>query len=240
MAQRRLFSLKIVDSDAFLEMPTSSQALYFHLGMHSDDDGFVNPRKIMRVIGTTNDDLKILIAKRFILTFETGVVVIKHWLIHNTILKDRYTPTLYTEEKNSLIIKENGVYTENKVIEDNNVTKMLTQVKLSKVKLSKDNISSGASAPDEINPLIKLFEPLNPSFERLYPNKNQRLALGRLIKKHGLEKILELLIALPEILKKPYMPTITTPIQLEEKLGSLMQRWQHEQGKNKIIFNLIV
>lgn len=112
MAQRRMFSPDIVSSDAFLEMPTSSRELYFQLGMNADDDGFVNPKKIMRVVGASDDDLKILLAKRFLLPFESGVVVIKHWLVHNMIRKDRYHATNYTEEKKRLKIKENRAYTD--------------------------------------------------------------------------------------------------------------------------------
>ena len=138
---RRLFSTQIVDSDAFLDMPASAQNLYFHLGMRADDDGFVgNPKKILRVCGANEDDLKVLVGKRFVLTFKSGVVVIKHWLIHNSIRKDRYNPTQYLEEKNSLRLKENNSYTD-----DINVglplgNQTATQVKLSKVKLSKEKI----------------------------------------------------------------------------------------------------
>jgi hypothetical protein len=113
MAIRRMFSREITSSDPFLDMPQSAQNLYFHLGMRADDDGFVgNPKKILRMVGGNDDDLKILIAKRFILTFESGVVVIKHWLIHNTIRKDRYNPTQYLEEKKLLYVKENKAYTD--------------------------------------------------------------------------------------------------------------------------------
>src|SRR3990167_9032647 len=107
MSHRRMFSQDIVASDAFLEMPTSTRELYFQLGMHADDDGFINPRKIMRMTGASDDDLKVLVAKRFILPFENGVVVIKHWLIHNTIRLDRYKETLYVDEKKTLGIKDN-------------------------------------------------------------------------------------------------------------------------------------
>jgi hypothetical protein len=113
MAEKRMFTMKIIDSDAFLDMPLSSQALYFHLNMRADDDGFVNnPKKIQRMVGASDDDLKLLIAKRFILAYESGVIVIKHWRMHNTLRKDRYTPTQYTEEMESLLIKDNGSYTE--------------------------------------------------------------------------------------------------------------------------------
>lgn len=112
MAQRRMFSPKIVSSDAFLDMPTSSRELYFQLGMYADDDGFINPRTIMRMIGASDDDLKVLIGKRFVIPFENGVVVIKHWKINNLIRKDFYQETLYLEQKNLLETKENGAYTE--------------------------------------------------------------------------------------------------------------------------------
>jgi hypothetical protein len=108
-----MFSMTIVDTDAFLEMPPTSQLLYFHLSMRADDDGFVGSHKrIMRMMGAGDDDFKILVAKRFILVFESGVVVIKHWLIHNTLRGDRYTETTYKREKALLAITENRSYTE--------------------------------------------------------------------------------------------------------------------------------
>jgi hypothetical protein len=113
MAERRMFTQKIIDSDAFLDMPLTTQALYFHLNMRADDDGFINnPKKICRMIGASEDDLKLLIAKRFVLAFEKGVIVIKHWRMHNLIRKDRYSPTQYEDEFMSLNIKDNGSYTE--------------------------------------------------------------------------------------------------------------------------------
>ena len=113
MAERRMFTQKIIDSDAFLDMPLTTQALYFHLNMRADDDGFINnPKKICRMIGASDDDLKLLIAKRFVLAFEKGVIVIKRWRMHNLIRKDRYSPTQYEDEFMSLDIKDNGSYTE--------------------------------------------------------------------------------------------------------------------------------
>lgn len=112
MAERRMFAKTIIDSDAFLDMPLSSQALYFHLSMRADDDGFINnPRKIQRIIGCGNDDLKLLIAKKFIIPFDSGVCVIKHWRIHNYLQKDRYKETMYIEEKSQLEMKQNKAYT---------------------------------------------------------------------------------------------------------------------------------
>ena len=116
MAQRRMFSLQIVDTDAFMDMPLSTQALYFHLGMRADDDGFVsNARRVQKLVGASDDDLKILLMKRFIMAFESGVIVIKHWKISNYIQKDRYRPTLYKEEKATLYLKSDGAYTDHPV-----------------------------------------------------------------------------------------------------------------------------
>lgn len=112
MAEKRMFAQRIIDSDAFLDMPASAQALYFHLAMRADDDGFIdNPRKIQRICGAGVDDLKLLAAKSFLIPFESGVVVIKHWKIHNYIAKDRYTPTIHSEEKAMLELDENKAYT---------------------------------------------------------------------------------------------------------------------------------
>lgn len=112
MANKRMFTMKIVDSDSFLDMPLSTQCLYFHLNMRADDDGFVgNPKRICKLIGCNDDDLKLLLMKRFVLGFENGVIVIKHWRMHNTIQKDRYTPTTYCDELKQLGIKDNKSYT---------------------------------------------------------------------------------------------------------------------------------
>lgn len=109
MAQRRMFSIKITSSDKFTEMPLSAQALYFHLAMNADDDGFVDGvKRVQRSIGAADDDLKLLIAKRFIIPFESGIVVIRQWRVHNYIQKDRYVPTTHTEELRQVEIMETG------------------------------------------------------------------------------------------------------------------------------------
>lgn len=134
MAQRRMFSLKIIDTDNFLEMPISARELYFQFGMRADDDGFVgNPRRIMKMIGASDDDLKVLIAKRFLIPFNSGICVISDWKIHNYIQKDRYQETQFKSEKAQLDENENGKYLLNG--EDNpkqleNVSKMDTQVRV--------------------------------------------------------------------------------------------------------------
>lgn len=154
MAQRRMFSKKITDTDTFLDMPLSSQALYFHLNMHADDDGFVsNAKTIKRMIGSSDDDLKLLLAKQFIFAFESGVVVIKDWKIHNYIRKDTYNTTIYGNEKEQLEQDENGAYT----LRPRAVDDPSPQVRLGKDRLGKDsNIYS--SSNDEPHIDLKTFK----------------------------------------------------------------------------------
>lgn len=111
MAERRMFAKTIIDSDAFIDMPMSARLLYYDLSMRADDDGFVNsPKKIMRTIGASQDDLNILATRKFIIPFDNGVVVIKHWRIHNYIRKDRYNETKYSEQMAELELDENNAY----------------------------------------------------------------------------------------------------------------------------------
>lgn len=111
MAERRMFAKTIVLSDAFLDMPLGARCLYFTLGMLADDDGFVNsPKSVMRQVGASNDDLNVLLAKKFILAFDSGVIVIKHWRINNYLRSDRYSETKYLEEKRQLDVDGNGAY----------------------------------------------------------------------------------------------------------------------------------
>ena len=145
MAERRMFAKTIIDSDAFLDMPTSSQLLYFHLAMRADDDGFINkPKSIMRMCSCTEDDMKVLISKKFIIPFDSGVVVVKHWKLHNTIRKDMYHETKYRDEKATLKLDENKAYTQyvtNPLQPCNElVTNTATQDRLGKDSIGKDSI----------------------------------------------------------------------------------------------------
>jgi len=107
MARRRMFSADIVNQDNFLDMPIDSQLLYFHLGMLADDEGFVSPKRIMRMIGSSEDSLKLLLAKGFVIPFESGVIVIKHWKQNNYIQKDRFTPSIFHKERDLLACIQN-------------------------------------------------------------------------------------------------------------------------------------
>ena len=143
MAERRMFAKTIVLSDAFLDMPLSARCLYFTLGMLADDDGFVNaPRSVMRQCGASDDDMKLLVAKKFVLLFDSGVIVIKHWRINNYLQKDRYKETKYLEEKATLTTDENGSYHRESMYTDT----VYTQDRLGKDRLGKDRIGEESNS----------------------------------------------------------------------------------------------
>ena len=144
-----MFAKTIVLSDAFLDMPLSARCLYFTLGMFADDDGFVNsPKAIMRQCGASEDDLRVLIAKRFLLAFDSGVIVIKHWRINNYLRTDRYTSTKYIEEKDALQIEANGAYTEGSTsgIPSSGIPS------IGKVRLDKDSIDKSIEGKAKFSP----------------------------------------------------------------------------------------
>lgn len=148
MAERRMFAKKITESDAFLDMPSSTQMLYFHLSMNADDDGFVNnPKKIQRMCGASDDDFKLLVAKSFVILFESGIIVIKHWKMHNYIQSDRYKPTDYVDEKSMLGLKKNKAYT---LDESKMDTRCIQDVSVGKVSKGKDSI--GKDKDIEVEP----------------------------------------------------------------------------------------
>lgn len=176
MAERRMFAKTIIDSDVFTDMPISARLLYYDLAMRADDDGFVNsPKKIMKFVGASVDDMNVLIARQFIIPFESGVVVIKHWRIHNYIRKDTYKETPYKDEKAMLCLDENNGYRlENECPSTNRqrtVNEPSTQVRLGKVRLGKDRLgkdrieSTRAYAREELPHEI----PQNDSNENIKP-----------------------------------------------------------------------
>ena len=166
MAQKRMFSKKITHTDAFVNMPLSSRLLYYELNMEADDDGFVDsPIRIMRMIGCSQDDMNVLLGKNFVLPFESGVCVIKHWMIHNTIRKDRYTPTNYIDEKSQLSVKENNVYTLGNQMATNgrhSIGLGLEEVRLdldkNRIVESKVNIITDYTSNTELQNTIKEFK----------------------------------------------------------------------------------
>ncbi|ARE28430.1 conserved phage C-terminal domain-containing protein [Lactococcus cremoris] len=178
MAQRRMFSKKIVETDFFMEMSPTAKLLYFYLNMSADDDGFVgNPKTIKLISGATDDDLKILIAKQFIIPFESGVVVIKDWKIHNYIRKDTYNSTVYKFEKSQLLDDANGAYVLN---ESEPSTERPREVDTGKDRLGKSN-NNMSGKPDDVIPYSEILEYLNKKTGRSFRNveANKKLIKAR-------------------------------------------------------------
>lgn len=172
MAQRRMFSKKITETDLFLDMPMSSQCLYFHLNMSADDDGFIgNAKTIRRMIGASEDDLKLLLAKEFLFPFDSGVVVVKDWKIHNYIRSDRYNETVYQEEKKQLKQLDNGRYELGIPNVIPTVHQMDTQVRLGKDRLGKDNTLSSDST---VYPYKEIIEYLNDKSDKQYKHTTKK------------------------------------------------------------------
>ncbi|MEG3298189.1 DnaD domain protein [Streptococcus suis] len=172
MAQRRMFSKEITTSDLFVDMPASTQLLYFHLGMEADDEGFIgNARMLGRAYGASNDDIKLLQAKGFIIVFESGVTVVKDWNVNNKLRKDRFKPTIYQDEKNLLTIMETGTYEVRHLLQESqqrsmsekpvlptveslgipNDNQMTTQYRIGKDRIGKDRIGKDRIGKDRID-----------------------------------------------------------------------------------------
>lgn len=161
MAERRMFAKSIVLSDAFLDMPLSTRCLYFTLGMLADDDGFIgNPKSVMRQCGASQDDMSVLLQKRFVLAFESGVIVIKHWRMNNYLQNDRHKTTTYVEELETLSIDSKGAYTERK---DAMYTNCIQNVYTGKNSIDKDSIG-------KVNKYNVCFE----EFWKHYPRKKEK------------------------------------------------------------------
>ena len=217
MAERRMFAKTIIDSDEFLDMPLSTQALYFHLSMRADDDGFINnPKKIQRSIGATDGDAALLVAKKFIIPFASGVVVIKHWRINNYLRNDRYHETVYQEEKKALSIKKNGAYTLGKGDDCQPVgipvvDQRYTENSIDKDSIGKDSIllAPSASAPVADSPsspsksekkaqkqvpyqkILEMYYELCPSMSKVRPVNKYTDEIKRSVKARYAEYTLE-------------------------------------------------
>ena len=170
MAERRMFAKTIIDSDAFLDLPISAQALYFHLSMRADDEGFINkPRAIMNMIGAKNDDMKLLIDKKFVIYFDSGVIVIKHWKIHNYIQPNRLKETKYKFEKASLYLDENNAYSTTPQECGQSDSKLLAECEQSdgkvsrEVRLGKDRLGKDRLEEDILSDFDR--------FWKVYPKK---------------------------------------------------------------------
>lgn len=218
MAQKRMFNMKIVDSDAFLDMPLSAQCLYFHLNMRADDDGFVgNPKRITRLINANDDDLKLLLMKKFILAFDSGVIVIKHWRMHNTLSSRAYTETAYLEEKSSLLLKKNKSYSlsegapidDSALIESQSKTDPESECIKNAFLMQGDKIreeeNRDISISDEIDCCTDVQRVVNawnaidglPKIIKLEPESKRGQMLGARIKQYGVDQVIRAIESVP-------------------------------------------
>ena len=245
MANKAIFSKTIIDTDAFLEMPATTQNLYFHLNMHADDDGFIgNPKRIGRMIGASDDDFKILIAKKFIIVFESGVIVIKHWRIHNTLSKMRYKETSYLDEKSQLLIKENNAYSldEGKPLDDSRLVEMgkrqvrrtvdeqetnLSKDKLSKDKLSKDKLSKDKLSEDKPSKKKSAKADLNGMIDSFTENEELKDALKAFLDmRKSIKKPIQTEYAFKLALNKLKQLSDSDSIRIEIVNQSVEHNWQ--------------
>lgn len=188
MAERRMMAKSIIKSDLFLDMPATTQNLYFHMLLEADDDGFINsPKSIMRVIGAKDDDIKVLIAKQFVIQFESGVLVIKHWKIHNYIQKDRYRPSL-RPEKEMLSVAESKEYVEVLGDVSSMDTRCIQNVRVGKVSIGKSSIGKSSigkntyspSLPSVAEDIVTFLNSVTGSSYRSTTDKTRKLIAARL------------------------------------------------------------
>lgn len=219
MATKRMFDKAIIDMDKFMDLPLSAKAIYFLLGMEADDEGFVSFKKVMRIHGGNEDDVKILVAKGLLIYFESGVVVITDWNKNNWLDSRRIKPTEYQKEKRLLTKKDNSYC-------------LLSTGLASIEERSIEEKSSLAEQSSSLIPeIIKMFCSINPACNRMYGNKTQRKACQDLIDTYGFEEISKVISFLPKNNSTPYKPKANTPLQLWEKYQSIKDSWAQEKTK---------
>lgn len=249
MAQRRMFSLKITNSARFLRMPLDSQLLYFHLGLHADDDGVVEAYSVIKLTGSQEDNLKVLSSKGFVRVLNEDLVsYITDWNEHNLIRPDRKVDSVY---KNLLLQMVDDVeiiepkpradtqkYTGRPVDNQMSAQVRLGKVRLGEVRLGKERLDKDTNTAETssamISSLIELFIEVNPACKNYYGNKTQRQACQDLIDTYTFEEVKNCIVnVLPKTNGRPYFPTIATPLQLRDKWVSLKGAVQKK--KNDVV-----
>ena len=217
MANRRMFSLDVVSTDAFLDLPISSQALYFHLGLRADDDGFISsPKRIANMVGCNMDDLKLLAAKGFVIQFDSGIIVITHWKVNNYLRADRYRPTLYQTEKGLLKDSGNGyASTVGIPVVDKMETEESIEIEKSKNRRVKDNKTLKAN---------KTYFPNDESLNQAFL---EYLEMRKQIKKPMTDRAVELAIKkLEELTVLPFSDSMDNDLAIKILNQSVMNGWQ--------------
>lgn len=238
MAQKRMFDKAIIDTDKFMDMPVSAKALYFLLGMEADDEGFVSYRKVIRVHGGTNDDIKVLQAKEFVIMFESGVIVITDWKKNNYLDKKRVKETEYQEEKKLLALQNgkykmfNGCLTDVKPEERRGEENRAEEKRREEKNIAKNTFSQG------IAQVIEKFKEISPSLS--YGNKTQRRAAQEMIERFGLDETLRMVEVVLEAQKNDrYAPRATTPYAMWTKIGDFKNYFGNKKSDNSISIGII-
>lgn len=254
MAKRRMFNVSIIEDDVFMDMPLSSQALYIHLCMNADDDGFVSPKRVLRMTGATQDDLKILVAKRYILIFDSGVAVVKHWHQNNTIRKDRSIPTTYQAEIKQLTFNEWGAYTEKKnvsrlttknrgteTISQPDDNQMTTQIRLEQNRIVINNTKvllaekppAKKTGSKDINDMFDYWQQ-TLGYSLTSKRQANRYACSNLIKKFGVADLKRLIDGVGQANSDRYAPKISDFCDLQSKLNQLLAWGKNHNQKGQV------
>lgn len=222
MANRRMFSKSITNSGKFLKMPPTSRLLYYDFGMNADDDGYVEWFTILKMTSSTEQDMKVLQANKFIEVFDDNVLVILDWKENNQIRQDRYSPSKYKDIY--------GLPSGNQKATIGKPS--IGKVRLGKVSKEKNTSETGSQ---EIPLVIKSFEGLNPASKKFYGIPTQRKACADLIETYTLERVISVIEkTLPKTNSIPYFPTITTPLQLFDKWATLESKIKQYQSEKTI------
>lgn len=215
MAQKRMFDKAIIDTDNFMDLPIGTKAVYFLLGMEADDEGFVSYKKVMRIHGGSEDDIKVLVAKNFLIQFPSGVVVITDWNKNNWLDTRRIKNTEYQHEKSLLVVNNDKTYS---------LSNGLATAKLEEYSIEENRVEEGEAKAPQISEIIKEFEAINPACKRMYGNKTQRKACQDLIDTYSFERVIAVIKGtLPKTNKMTanFFPNISTPLQLFDKWQKL-------------------
>jgi hypothetical protein len=214
MAQKRMFDRAVIDTDKFMDLPVSAKALYFLLGMEADDEGFVSYKKVIRIHGGTEDDMKVLNAKNFLILFKSGVVVITDWHKNNWLDSRRIKKTEYVDEKELLALSKDNTY----LLSDRLASVKPEENSIEENSIEENSILAKNKFSQDIPKIIEKFKELSPSLT--YGNKTQRKACEEMITKWGIDETLRMVDqVLNAQMTDKFCPRAVTPLQMWQKIG---------------------
>lgn len=231
MAKKRMFDKAIIDTDRFMDLSMSSKALYFLLGMEADDEGFVSYKKVMRVHGGNEDDIKVLVAKKFVIAFDSGVVVITDWNKNNYLDKNRVSSTEYQKEKKMLILTDKGEYEFNRCSTSIEESSRVEKRRVIPAPAPEDLKSKEEAKA--IARVIDLFKVLNENYKNFFAHKTQRKAAKELLEKHTEQDIERYVYFAKFSANNQFFPPFISPYELQIKWSKIDLFWQRKQTNEK-------